>query len=72
MSSYFVIAQIIISVLLIGVVLLQAGSSQGGGLFSSGTTTYRTKRGLEKTLFRLTIVLTILFVATSILLLLFG
>ena len=55
--------QIILSVLLIGAVLLQqTGASLGGAFgadnFSSG---FHTRRGLERALFRATIVLGILF-----------
>ena len=65
--------QIVLSVLLIGGVLLQQseaglGSALGGGdSFSSG---YHTKRGSEKTLFIATIVIAVLFAATSFSLLL--
>jgi protein translocase SecG subunit len=56
-------AQIALSVLIIGAVLLQrTGASLGGAFgsdnFSSG---FHTRRGLEKTLFYTTIVLGILF-----------
>jgi preprotein translocase subunit SecG len=65
--------QIILSILLVTGILLQQtdaglGSAFGGGdSFSSG---YHTKRGAEKTLFIATIVLAILFVATTFSLLL--
>ncbi len=65
--------QIVLSVLLIAGVLLQQseaglGSAFGGGdSFSSG---YHTKRGFEKTLFIATIVISVLFAATSFSLLL--
>ncbi len=60
--------QIVLSILLIGGVLLQRseaglGSAFGGGdSFSSG---YHTKRGAEKMLFIATIIIAILFSATS-------
>lgn len=59
------IGQILISVVLITVILLQAkGSGIGAGL--GGTTSaYRTRRGLEKTLFQATIVLVVIFLAMS-------
>lgn len=59
------IGQILISVVLIVVILLQAkGSGIGAGL--GGTTSaYRTRRGLEKTLFQATIVLVVIFLAMS-------
>ena len=59
--------QIVLSVLLIGAILLQrTGASLGGAFgadnFSSG---FHTRRGLEKTLFRGTIVLGILFALSA-------
>jgi preprotein translocase subunit SecG len=61
------IATIIISIALSAVLLLQAkGSGFGAGL--GGTTSmFRTRRGIEKTLFQLTIVLTVLWLAICIL-----
>lgn len=60
------IAQLIVSIALSIVLLLQAkGSGFGAGL--GGTTSvFRTRRGIEKTLFQLTIVLIIVFVLVSI------
>ena len=60
--------QIVLSILLIGLILLQQseaglGTAFGGGDgFSSG---YHTKRGMEKTIFTTTIVVAIVFVATA-------
>ena len=64
-ENYLNIGQILVSVVLIVVVLLQAkGSGFGTGL--GGTTSaFRTRRGLEKTLFQATIALTVLFLAMS-------
>jgi preprotein translocase subunit SecG len=61
--------QIIISVTLIIVVLLQVkGSGFGAALGGmSGGSTFRTKRGLEKTLFQATIILVIVFIFVSFL-----
>ena len=59
-------AQILVSVVLIIVVLLQVRDA-GGGIFGSGQATYRTRRGVEKTLFQATIVLGAVFVIVSIL-----
>ncbi len=61
------LAQILVSVVLSGVLLLQAkGSGFGAGLGGS-TSMFRTRRGIEKTLFQLTIVLVILFLIISLL-----
>ena len=67
METYLNIVQIIISVIVIGVVLLQARGSGFSATFSSDTSIYRTRRGVEKTLFNVTIGLAVLFVGISIL-----
>jgi preprotein translocase subunit SecG len=61
--------QIVISIVLILVILLQVkGSGFGAALGGmSGGSVYRTKRGLEKTLFQATIILTIVFIFVSFL-----
>jgi preprotein translocase subunit SecG len=60
------IAQILVSLALSAVLLLQAkGSGFGAGLGGS-TSMFRTRRGIEKTLFQLTIVLASLFVVMSL------
>ncbi len=63
------ILQIIVSVTLILVVLLQVkGSGFGAALGGmSGGGVYRTKRGLERTLFQATILLVIVFIFVSFL-----
>ncbi len=66
MQLYLNIAQIILSIALILAVLLQVRSGGLGGIFGQPDTVYRTKRGMEKTLFQFTIVLIILFVIVSI------
>ncbi len=58
--------QIVISVLLVTVILLQV-RGQGGGLFGAAEGSYRTRRGLEKALFQFTILLVGIFILTSIL-----
>ena len=63
------VVQIIISIALIGVIILQAkGSGLGsllGGTDGGGIT--KTRRGLEKTLFQITVVLAVLFIGNAIL-----
>ena len=62
------ILQIIISILLITVILLQ---QRGEGLSATfgggGGGVYRTRRGMEKSLFTATIILAFLFLATALL-----
>jgi preprotein translocase subunit SecG len=62
------LAVIIVSILLMGVVLLQSKGSGFSGAFGGDTSSiYRTRRGLEKVLFQLTIGVAALFVVLSIL-----
>jgi len=66
MLTYLNIAQIILSVAVIVAVLLQVKGGGLGGIFGQADSVYRTKRGAEKTLFQLTIVLVALFIVVSI------
>ena len=65
--NYINLAQMLISVVLIVVVLLQTRGTDIGSAFGGGASgsTFRTRRGLEKTLFQLTIALAVIFVAMS-------
>ena len=67
MPSYLVIAQILVAVVLIGVILLQVKGGGLGGIFGQPDSVYRTRRGIEKSLFQLTIGLVVLFVILSVL-----
>ena len=66
METYLYIAQIVVAVTLIVVALLQVRGGGLGGIFGQADTVFRTKRGLEKTLFQLTIVLVVIFLILSI------
>ena len=66
MQTYLNAAQIVLSVVLVLVVLLQVRGGGLGGIFGQPDSVYRTKRGVERTLFQLTVALAILFVAISI------
>ncbi|HIM16249.1 MAG TPA: preprotein translocase subunit SecG [Dehalococcoidia bacterium] len=59
------ILQIIVSLLVIAIILVQV-KGQGSGLFGSAEGSFRTRRGLELTLFRFTIFLVIVFIGLSI------
>jgi len=67
MKNYLIFFQIFISISLIVAVLLQTPGGGLGGLFGSGGEFYRSKRGMEKIVFYLTIGLTILFLISSVL-----
>jgi len=66
MQIYLNVAQIILAIALILVILLQVRGGGLGGIFGQADTVYRTKRGVEKTLFQLTITLVVLFVIISV------
>jgi preprotein translocase subunit SecG len=61
-----VVAQMILAVALIASILLQQRGTGLGGAFGGEVTAYRSRRGIERTLFRLTIVLAVLFVLFSL------
>ena len=65
MSDALNVAQILVSIILILVVLMQVRET-GTGLFGSGQASYRTRRGVEKTLFQFTILLAVVFLLMSI------
>ncbi len=57
METAILIAQIILAIALIASILLQQRGTGLGGAFGGEVTAYRSRRGIERTLFRLTIVL---------------
>jgi len=72
MQTYLNVAQIVLALALIFVILLQVRGGGLGGIFGQPDTVYRTKRGVEKTLFQLTIALVVLFVIISFMVLRLG
>ncbi len=69
METYLNIAQIVTSIALIAAILLQVRGGGLGGIFGQADTVFRTRRGVEKTLFQLTIALVVLLVALSLIML---
>jgi preprotein translocase subunit SecG len=63
------IIQIILSLAVVGFILLQARGAGLGSAFggSSGGSVFKTRRGVERLIFNLTIILVILFAAVSLL-----
>lgn len=55
-----------IAIVLIGILLLQVRGS-GSSLFGEATSTFRSRRGIDRLLFRSTIVLAGVFIAVAIL-----
>ena len=71
MATYLQIVQIILAAVLVALVILQ---SKGGGLsrlFGSEGGVYKTRRGFEVTLFRITIGVMVAFFAFSLLTVMF-
>ena len=66
MQTYLNVAQIVLAAALILVILLQVRGGGLGGIFGQPDSVYRTKRGVERTLFQLTIIIVILFIAISL------
>lgn len=66
MQIYLNIALIVIAVVMILAIMLQVRGGGLGSIFGETTSVFRTRRGIEKTLFQLTIILAILFVAISL------
>ncbi|MBI2860875.1 MAG: preprotein translocase subunit SecG [Chloroflexi bacterium] len=66
MQTYLNVAQVIVAIALILIILLQVRGGGLGGIFGQADTVYRTKRGLEKTMFQFTIILAIVFITLSI------
>jgi preprotein translocase subunit SecG len=66
MHLFLYVSQIVLAVALVMAILLQTRGGGLGGIFGQPDTVYRTKRGVAKTLFQLTIALAALFVIVSI------
>jgi preprotein translocase subunit SecG len=66
MKKALILVQIVLSVMLAAVILMQSRGAGLGKTFGGGGVQYHSKRGMEKLLFRATIVLAVLFFATSL------
>lgn len=62
MPTYLLVAQILVSAALIVTVLFQLRGGGIGGIFGQADSVYRTRRGIESTLLRLTIVLVVVLI----------
>jgi preprotein translocase subunit SecG len=60
------VAQIVIAIAVAASILLQARGTGLSSTFGGESTAYRSRRGLERTLFRLTVVLIVVYVVISI------
>lgn len=66
MLKIITIAQLVVAVLLMGGILLQQSGAGLGSAFGGGDSVYLTKRGAEKTIFTITIILAFLFLALGV------
>jgi preprotein translocase subunit SecG len=64
---YLSVAQILIAIALVATVLFQLRGGGIGGIFGQADSVYRTRRGIESTMLKLTIVLIVLLVVFAIL-----
>ena len=65
-SKISVIVELILSILLIVVILLQQKGGGLGAAFGGSSNVYSTKRGMDKVLYQITIVVAILFLLISL------
>lgn len=66
MKVFLLVAQIVLSLLIVGAILLQAQGSGISPVLGGGGEHYHTRRGIEKVLFGFTIVGIVLFIVLSL------
>jgi len=66
LPTYLAVAQLSVAAALIATILFQIRGGGLGGIFGQPDSVYRTRRGIEKTLLHLTIVLAIVFIILAI------
>jgi len=68
LATYLNLAQIVIAVALIAIIMLQTKGAALGGVFGrSDSAVYKTRRGVEKTIFNVTIGLSVVFFVMAVL-----
>jgi preprotein translocase subunit SecG len=65
-NPFLAVGQILVSIGLMASILLQARGASLGAAFGGESAVYTSRRGIEKTLYRFTIILTIVFVVFSV------
>lgn len=66
MDNFFLITEIILGLALVGLIILQSKGTGLGSTFGGDMGFYGTKRGAEKMLFYLTIIVAVLFLLTAL------
>jgi len=72
MKTVVLVIQIVVAIALAGSILLQAKGSGMGSAFGDTSQQYRSKRGVEKLLYRGSIILAALFLLTALVNVLMG
>lgn len=67
MLASLYIGQILVAIALVATVLFQLRGGGIGGIFGQADSVYRTRRGIESTLLKLTVILIILLVLFAVL-----
>jgi preprotein translocase subunit SecG len=67
LTLYLNIVQIIVSIALIVLTVLQGKDAGLGRMFGGDSSIHMTRRGVEKTVYNVTIILAVVFFATSLL-----
>ncbi len=66
MTTYLYIVQLLVAIVLTVAVLIQSKGQGFSGTFSNDTSVFRTRRGVEKTLFNFTLVLAAVFIILAV------
>lgn len=66
LNVFLGIAQVILAIGLIAAVLIQSKGEELGGVFGGGQSVYQTRRGIDKLLFTITVVMAIVFFGLAI------
>lgn len=67
MPIYLCVAQMLLAIALIVTIFFQLHGGGLGGIFGQAESVYRSRRGVEKTLLNLTIILMIVFIVMAVL-----
>ena len=65
--DFMLVAIVVLAVALVAIILVQAQDAGLGSMFGGDSSIYRTRRGLEKVVFNVTIVLATCFMLLSLL-----
>jgi len=66
LPTYLCVAQLLVAIALIATVFFQLHGGGLGGIFGQADSVYRSRRGVEKTLLNLTIILIIVFIVLAV------